>query len=264
MSESARIRAVVSRTPDFARRLRDHAIGHGFDSLSDERSDVARFGVDAHVYEYSTECSVESRAALVWSSAAPRSGLGEAYIESRGLDASVLIERDAVRFDINGNPVVALRNFVDGRIMNVVTRRRRVGELPKAPGLTGCHNIGSLVGRIDQVTGDVVVVEGVVDSLTAIETFPGVAVCGAHSAGAMAALIEAAAIRVSVTGGVLWVVPHADGHDGIPGAGERAAITGGRAAMALGLELGRTLRIVDLGASEDLNDAWRAGWRWSP
>jgi hypothetical protein len=199
-----------------------------------------------------------------WQHLARRSPDGEARLRARGLDPVPLIASDSVRFGDDGIsiPLFCLATSV---IHNVVTRRNS-GE-PKVLGMRGCTTRGSLVGRVPDIEpggADVVVItEGVFDTLTGLQAFDGCRVLGCNGASMMPSLVEAAAPRVAAIGGWMLIVPHADADERGPGAGERAAVKAARIAIAAGLVLGKSLRLVDLDGHKDLNDAWRAGWRWT-
>jgi hypothetical protein len=197
-----------------------------------------------------------------WEHLPRRSPDGEARLRARGLDPVPLIASDSVRFDDNGI-AVPLFCLSTGVIHNVVTRRN-AGD-PKILGMRGCTTRGSLGGRVADIKpgADVVIAEGVFDTLTGLQAFDGCCVRGCHGAGMMPSLVEAAAPIVVETGGRMLIVPHADADERGPGAGERAAVKAARIAIAAGLVLGKSLRLVDLDGHKDLNDAWRAGWRWA-
>ncbi len=188
---------------------------------------------------------------------------GRAYLAGRGLDAGALIARGAVRFcpvgwrpaDQAGDPTVALYDW-DGTVLSVVRRRIALDE-PKAPGLTGHPADGTLVGHVGQITKavDVIVTEGVVDSLTAALAWPHAVVLGAHGAAQLPAVVAGAAPRVKAAGGRLIIVPDPDQP------GQDAAVEAARHALKVGFSLDRDLDVVELGAGRDLNAAWCAGWR---
>lgn len=194
------------------------------------------------------------RATDYWSSLATRNPRGEAYLRERGvLD---VLDFNTVRFDPrhDGSPAIALHTR-DGQIRNVV--RRRMPELgePKTPGLPKCPTAGTLVGSLIQISGTVVVTEGMVDTLTAQLAWPDATVLGAHGAGNLTAIVRAVAPLVSRGGGRLLIAPHNDP------AGRAACSVAGRAAIEAGLSAaGGSLTLV-CHHEKDLNDAWRAGWR---
>ena len=210
-----------------------------------------------------------------WDAMLRRKLAGEWSLEYRGLE--VLIGRsDVVRYSLPGWPSVAL-HASDGRVINVVTRRfsdadvvppriapqltwphviRRADE-PKVRGLTGCPTMGTMVGRLDDITDntDVILVEGLFDTLTAKAAWPMAVILGAHGAGNLPKIAALAAPLVKRHRGRLLLTVDADA------AGERHSEAAGAAALAAGLVLDHDLLIVDIDGHHDLNDAWRAGWR---
>ena len=120
---------------------------------------------------------------------------------------------------------------------------RAIHRAPDAP--------GSLEGRAREV----VLTEGVMDSITARLAWPYAIVLGAHGAGNMPKVARVAAPLVAKLGTRMLVVPHQD-KSGIESA--RAACV---SALDAGLSIRKgTLRIVKTG-EKDLNDAWTRGWR---
>lgn len=187
-----------------------------------------------------------------------RNLVGQAYLRSRGLDPAPLIEADLVRFDLLGNIAVPLWCLEDSELVNVVSRLVSPAEGdPKVVGLSGCPTAGTLCGRVADIDGsaNVIIAEGVVDTLTAIQLWPGRVVLGAHGAGRMTAIAETVAPLVAAKGCKLVLVP--DGDD----VGQRCAIRAGEAALAAGLEMDKTLIVVELDAHPDLNAAYAAGWK---
>lgn len=202
-------------------------------------------------------------ASRVWSELLPDHPRGRAYLAGRGLDVDALRARDLVRFcpfgwrpaDPAGDPAVALHDQ-DGAVQSIA-RRRTTGDEPKTPGLTGRPASGTLVGHLGQIGPgmDVVVAEGVIDTLTAALAWPHAVVLGAHGASNVAPICAAAAPRVKAAGGRLFLVPDTDA------VGREAARLGLQAARKAGLRLNRELVQIDLGEHADLNAAWCAGWR---
>jgi hypothetical protein len=197
-----------------------------------------------------------------WQGLERRSLVGERYLQGRGLDPHELRELGAVRYHPHyGSPSVALRDLSTGEICGIQSRRVDGGE-PKNLTAKGSRCSGSaFIGRLtelDRRGPDVaVVVEGMTDALTAMLAFPGCVVFGAHSSAQLANVTAAVAPIIRGVSGWLLLVPHFD-DDGIS-AGRAAR----RGAEAAGLVLDRDLHLVDLGAHNDLSDAWRAGWRWT-
>ncbi len=215
-----------------------------------------------------------AEAGIVWDQLQRTSFRGGNYLRSRGLEPLLLEEVDAVRYDQDGNPMVAL--WSKGGLVNVVRRWIDPGTGPKVTGRPSCPTEGTLVGwsiplvKSPSAWAQVVITEGVIDTLTAKIAFPGAIVLGAHGASRFAGIAIAAAKVMRA--GELVLVGHQDRlESGEPGAGERAA----DAALAGAIEAGLaptgtpdlppgapTVRVLELGAHKDLNDAWKAkGWR---
>jgi hypothetical protein len=188
-----------------------------------------------------------TRAGRVWASFVTRSPLGEAYVTARGLGD--ILATGLVRFAGGSAPAVALFDEA-GRVVNVVRRMREpTPDAPKHLGLRDCPTMGSFVGHVAQVTASshVVLTEGVFDALTARLAWPGAVVLGAHGAGNLARLADAAAARGPAS---LRAIPHADeaGRRHMEAARQAVAARGGR------------LELVGLD-TKDLNAAWCVGWR---
>lgn len=210
-----------------------------------------------------------ARAAANWGSLFLHHEEGVAYLASRGI---VRIPR-FVRFDrrdaafadsfsADGSPAIAVRDLDKGEICGIVRRRIppftfRPGT--KAPTLTGTRGNGTLAGAIADIGAgqDAIVLEGIVDTITASVLWPDAVVLGANGTGPMNTVIVHAAKRVRRLRGRLFVVSHADAKQ----QGQKAVAKGMRIACGLGLRPGNDLRIVELDGAKDLNDAHRAGWR---
>lgn len=185
---------------------------------------------------------------------------GHAYLVERHVDEICEISEfgDVIRFDPNhaGSPATPLYAR-DGQIRNVVARRvPELGE-PKTPGLKDCPTAGTLINAVCQIAPDrdVVITEGVMDSLTARLMWHGAIVLGAHGAGNLPKIAKLAAPAVAAAKTRLLVVPHRDRR------GYETAMQACSMAVDAGLSIRRgTLAIVKHGA-KDLNDAWRSGWR---
>lgn len=195
-----------------------------------------------------------------WASLLPGHPRGREYLAERGVDAICTTPDfgDVIRFDPHhaGSPATPLYAR-DGAIRNVVARRvPELGE-PKTPGLRDCPTAGTLVNAVCQIetSRDVVLTEGVMDSLTARLAWDAAIVLGAHGAGNLPKIARLAAPAVAAARTRMLVVPHRD----------RRGYETARAACAIAVEAGLSLRrgtlaIVSHGA-KDLNDAWRGGWR---
>ncbi len=192
-----------------------------------------------------------------WESLLPQHARGIAYLTERGLEQAIEIE-NAVRFDPKhaGSPALALFSR-DGEIRNVVSRRvPELGE-PKTPGLYQCPTAGTLINSITQIAPeqDVVLTEGVMDSITARLAWGTAIVLGAHGAANMPKVARIAAPMIAKAQARMLVVPHRDRR------GFDCAADACRFAVEAGLSVRRgTLQIVNHG-QKDLNDAWRLGWR---
>lgn len=186
------------------------------------------------------------RAARSWASLVESHDEGEAYLDRRGVRD---LAPGLVRFTPSGDPAVALW-AKDGRLLNVVRRIREPQPgAAKVLGLRGCPTLGTFVDRTGLIGPDslVVVTEGMFDALTARVAFPDAVVLGAHGAGNLARIAEAAARRGPRQ---MFVVPH----DDVAG---RAAVAD---AVARVEALGRKLDAIEVGA-KDLNESWCASER---
>lgn len=206
------------------------------------------------IAELEQRVAARSTAGDAWAALARSTPAGMAYLATRGLDAAALIARDAVRFATDGI-VVAIRD-ADGCPVSTATRLYDPGDRPKVLALRGHSTRGTMVNATSQIRHDrdVIVTEGVLDTLTARVAWPTAVVLGANGAGNIRKVVEMAMIRVRLAGCHLWLVPHDDTQ------GISAVSVAGQIAIAAGLELDESLGVVDL-AHKDLNDAWCAGWR---
>lgn len=200
-----------------------------------------------------------STAAAAWDALSTGATEGAAYLATRGLLPSA-----DVRYGYDGI-VVAIRD-ADGYPISTATRLYEPGDRPKVLALRGHSTKGTMIdAACDIVHGrDVVVTEGIIDSLTARAAWPRAVVLGANGAGQLPRLVESIIGRVKLATARLFLVPHNDEQ------GIRAMTTAGQVALAAGLELDQSLLIQDLGEHKDLNAAWCAGWRptaegtWQP
>lgn len=192
-----------------------------------------------------------------WESLSLEHPRGLKYLAERRVD-EVAEFNDTVRFDLKhaGSPAIALFGR-DGEIRNVVARRLpELGE-PKTPGLRDCPTAGTLINAVCQIERerDVVLTEGVMDSITARIAWHTAIILGAHGAANMPKVARVAAPVIAQARTRLLVVAHRDSR------GFDSAVDACRIAVDAGLSLKRgTLRIVKHG-QKDLNDAWRLGWR---
>jgi hypothetical protein len=141
-----------------------------------------------------------------------------------------------------------------------VTRRLLVGPTwdptRKIHTPTGGTTRGTLCGRIvDLVRSmDVIVTEGIIDTLTAIELWPHALALGAAGAGQLRSVVEAVAPRVRRQRGRLLIVPDRDD------IGQARAAEAIRVARAAGLAPLHHLDVIDVAPYHDPNDAHCAGW----
>lgn len=196
-------------------------------------------------------------ATAYWNELLSKHTRGFEYLCERRV-GDVILCRDTVRFDPRhaGSPAVAL-HASDGSIRNVVARRvPELGE-PKTPGLRECPTAGTLVHSVTDIEAgrDVVLAEGVMDSITARVAWQTAVVLGAHGAGNLPKVAQVAAPIVAQKHARMIVVPHGDRR------GYETASEACRIAVEAGLSIRKgTLRIVKHG-QKDLNDAWQLGWR---
>lgn len=202
------------------------------------------------------EARVRQAAALgaagYWQALATRNPTGETYLTRRGLDPYPL----PVRYTPDGDVCVALHSST-GTVTSVAMRLVVPGDRPKVLVRKGTTTRGTMVDAVSDIVypRDVVLVEGVMDALTARAAWPQAIVLGANGAGNLASVAAAAIPRVKLARVRLLLVPH-DDEPGVRGMAEA-----GHKALAAGLELDTgQLRVVDLPAA-DLNAAWCAGWR---
>lgn len=218
-----------------------------------ERQAAARRAADERA-ELEGRDEARASASRTWAGLLPHHDRGADYLAGRGLDAALLERRGVVRYTDAGEPSVALRDR-HGQVWNVL--RRRFGDVdPKVMGLRGGKAAGTLAGTLDDIIGgrDVIVPEGAMDTLTAVQAWPDATVLGANGAGQVANVVRGAAPRVRLAGGRLVLVVDPDAP------GRRAAVEAAKVAISAGLVLDASLRIVEF-KDQDLNKAWCAGWR---
>ncbi len=193
------------------------------------------------------------RATAYWESLERTNARGAEYLGERHLSTL-----DSVRFDPRhgGAPALALYSS-RGEIRNVVARRvPELGE-PKTPGLYACPSAGTLIDAVTDIRPgrDVIVTEGVIDTITARIAWPDAVILRAHGWANLPLIATVAAPVIANARTKLTLVPHQD-QRGFQGALEAAEI-----AIGAGLSARRgSLTIVKHGA-KDLNEAWSAGWR---
>lgn len=224
-----------------------------------ERRNRAREARDAEaaLVEGERQRKARVRSAQYWNSLARRNRCGEAYLRSRALVPDALIDGDRVRFDAYGNPHVPMYGLTDSEIVNVSCRRIAPQDHEsRIPVLSACPTAATICGRVRDIADgvDVVIVEGVMDTLSAIQLWPSAVALGAHCAGRLADVVSAVAPIVAAKRGRMLIVPDADD------VGQRCALRAGEIAMDLGLLIDETLLVVDIGGHADLNDAHQNGW----
>lgn len=215
-----------------------------------------------------------STASAYWRALKLRDPAGEQYLAQRGVP-DIARMNGRVRFDrtdapgrdgwsSDGAPSLAIYDLRGRGVAGVVRRRlpsvvERDRRSVKAPTLTGCQGSGTMAYQLADITGgrDVVVTEGIADTITALAAWPEAVVLGANGVGPMPNVVGLAAQRAKKHRGRLYVVAHADKHR----QGETAVIPCTRAALDAGLRIESDLILVDLGNANDLNDAWISGWR---
>ena len=197
------------------------------------------------------------RATRYWGELVEKDRRGFDYLCARRVQDVILLG-DVVRFDPKhgGSPAVRLYSS-GGAIRNVVVRRLPELGDPKTPGLYQCPSAGTLIDPVTSIEPerDVVVTEGVMDTVTARLAWRDAVVLGAHGAGNLPKVAQVAAPLVARARARMLLVPHSDA------AGHAQALEACRHALDAGLSVRNgTLRIVKHG-EKDLNDAWQRGWR---
>lgn len=175
---------------------------------------------------------------------------------------------------------VPVRSPIDGELVDIRVRRfDPKGDQPKIVGMLGgvtSHErelLGCYGFPHEPEHDSAVVVEGLVDYLTALAMFPDHDVLGAVDAGSLPLVAGIAARAVAARGesGRILLVEHADGltKAGQPGAGDRSMNEEPNAALKIAIRtLGpRRVGWLFCGGGEgikDLNDMWRAGVPYAP
>lgn len=239
---------------DFARVMERAAAIAGVTFVSDaeretrQRQIAERIRIEA-IAELERMASNRNTAGATWNALKRFDVPGMRYLQARGLDAAKLADADSVRFPFDG-VAVAIRD-VEGSPVNVA---RRLYDTTHAKVMTmGGHSTrGTMIDAVADIRGacDVVVTEGVIDSLTARLVWPHAVILGANGAGNVPKVAEIAIMRVKLSGARFCICPHDDPP------GHQSAIRAGQIALAAGVE-----PIIVEYEGNDLNDAWNAGWR---
>jgi phage/plasmid primase-like uncharacterized protein len=202
------------------------------------------------------EADARTRASVEWTGLTRhlQSAPGRQYVRSRGLDPQELLKCSVIRFYPSGDVATPLWGFDDGELVNVV-RRRICDEDPKVLGLKDCPTAGTMGARVRDISDKAItiIVEGVADSWTAMTAWPDATVLGAHGAGNLPKVAEAARTRLARATGRIVIVPHRDHAGAQATAAVRSRLVDGGVATA-------RIAVLEL-AYKDLNDAWLAGWR---
>lgn len=188
-------------------------------------------------------------------------GLGERPDVVRGTPAAALGATPwwtrATRLLQQPGLVVPTHAFADGTVINLTSRRVTPGTGPKVVALPGVPKTGAggPRGAFGQWAAfaaqprDVVLVEGVIDYLTAVVRFPTHLVLGAEGADLLAGVVRVISPAIAAAGRTLTLVPHRDA------AGTAALAAALAAAAAAGLVRDRDLQVLDVAPHKDLNEA---------
>lgn len=196
------------------------------------------------------------KATAYWDALPAKHPRGVSYLLERRV--ANVVQYEAVRFDPEhgGSPSVALYTR-HGEIRNVVARRVPELDEPKTRGLYQCPTAGTLINAVCQIEPgrDVVVTEGVIDSITARIAWPGAVILGAHGWANIPVIVSVAAPAIAATRSRLLLVPHQDKY------GFQAAREAAELALDAGLSVRRGSLVIVKTGEKDLNDAWANGWR---
>jgi phage/plasmid primase-like uncharacterized protein len=228
---------------------------------------------EAAAREKASRARAVARMPSTWSMLDRRSVRGESYLRGRNIDPDTLRDLDLVRYHVGGDPAVALRDLVTGKIVGIQYRCLQGDvKLICSPGSQAAGS--ALVGHLGDLDAHkiAVLVEGLADSLVARLLWPDAVIFGAPGAGQLEGIATAIAPAIVKRDGILILVP--DNDEVGTKAGARAVI----AAQAAGLELAefaeptdaRKILIADLGNNladqphHDLAQAWTTSrWRWT-
>lgn len=179
----------------------------------------------------------EEGAPYFWRGLSTRVMAGFRYLVHRGLAHAA----DEVRYT---DATICLPLWRWGKIVNVVRRRIDDAE-PKVIGIRNCGTDATFgdVGRVDNTTGPVVIVEGLTDWLAARCLSPERLVIGAHGAGRLGYAAKVAAPIARERGAI--IVPDNDA------AGFRAANTAIDVLLAAGVAP-TAIKIMDVRPADDL------------
>lgn len=258
---------------DFAKVLERAAGISGEPSPDEQRAREARRlrDEDAARHEDARRARARSAVASRWTSLPKRSVDGERYLRTRGLDPLELVLRGTVRF-LDDDPTVSIRDLETGHVISMATRHRDDRYGRRMTTSVGCSTRGTMIGDVAELAGpdgpDVaILVEGIVDGLTAVLVWPGCVVLAASGAGELPKIARAVAPALAANNGWLVLVPQAAGDvgerrmaDALLEA-EQGGLRLGPVRRTPGMVRGTSIHLVDIAPHKDLNDAWRAGWR---
>jgi len=244
LERGAQIAGITPSDPDLERRIREQIAA---DRARQEVEDRAR-------------ATALAAMPALWESLHQRSVVGENYLLGRSLDPAALrAQGDIVRYSASGEVALAERDLVGGAIVGIQYRASNGKGFRSAD--WSAPDESALVGRLVELDRDgvdvAVVVEGLADTLAARLAFPSCAVFGAAGAAHLEHVTAVVAARVKEIGGWLLLLID-DDETGIENGADAIV-----AAQAAGLELDRSLLLVDLGEHHDLADAYATGWRWT-
>lgn len=240
---------------DFARVLERASQLAGYSTNDPELDARVAARLKLRAEQERAELAMRERAAVsaaeYWTALATRHEAGETYLTRRGLDPYSI----PVRYSGAGDVCVALHS-TDAKVVSVATRLLEPGDRPKVLVRKGTTTRGTMVDSVADIAHgrDVVIVEGVMDALTARLAWPRAVVLGANGAGNLAGVASSAIARIKLARTRLFLVPH----DDEPGVS--AMTSAGSIALGAGLQIGAQLRVINF-SDPDLNAAWCAGWR---
>ncbi|MDQ3366645.1 MAG: hypothetical protein M3680_14570 [Myxococcota bacterium] len=244
LERAAQIAGIAPTDPDIERRIAER--------IAQDRERRAR--ADAE------RAAALARMPALWDSLDRRSLVGERYLAGRGLDPAELRARgDVLRYSPSGELALAMRDLETGAIVGIQYRSAGVKDFRTEPWSDASNSaLAGCPADIDPEGTDVaILVEGLSDTLAACIAFPTCAIYGAAGAAHMESIAATLAPRLVAMRGWLLIVVD-DDEPGIDAAADAIVV-----ACDAGLEVDRSLLVVDLGTHHDLADAYAAGWRWN-